>query len=391
MIARKIAVGMQIGTQPPLRTTELFVLVARLMRLDSLMAIDHFQNVFPTAVWDQEFSWIAAERPTPHEHFDYQVFLGHLAARAGHMRLGVGVTDAIRRHPVVIAQAMLTLAHMTKRAPILGIGAGERMNLDPYGFDFTHPADRLEEALQIIRLCLHSDGPINFAGQHFHLEGAHMDLTAPAGKTPEIWVGAHGPRMLRLTGQYGDGWYPTMITSPAEYASKLEVIHAAARAAGRDTGAITPALHRFAVVGATEQQTRAMLDTKAIRAVALAAPAELWHKLGREHPLGEQFRGYVDIVPEHYDRQTIEAAIAAVPPELLEEGPLLWGTPAQVTRKLREFGDAGLRHVVLAPISGLVSRRAAIYSLRALYEIKRLLSKGSKSLPESGTASTPTG
>lgn len=380
VVARKIAVGLQIGTQPPLRTTELFILVARLMRLESLMAIDHFQNVFPTAIWDRDFSWIAAERLTPHEHFDYQVFLGHLASRVGRARLGVGVTDAIRRHPVVIAQAMLTLSHMTKRAPILGIGAGERMNLDPYGFDFSHAVDRLEEALKIIRLCFCSDGPINFAGTYYRLEGARLDLKAPVGKTPAIWVGAHGPRMLRLTGMYGDGWYPTMITSPAEYESKLALIHAAAREAGRDPAVITPALHRFAVLGSTEQETRAMLDTKAIRSFGLAAPAALWHKIGREHPLGAQFRGYMDVVPERYDRQTIEAAIAAVPLELLQEGPLLWGTPQQVTRKIREFGDVGLRHVIIAPVSGLVSRRAAIYSLRALYEIKRMLGKGTSSL-----------
>jgi phthiodiolone/phenolphthiodiolone dimycocerosates ketoreductase len=289
----------------------------------------------------------------------------------------VGVTDAIRRHPVVIAQAMLTLAHMTKRAPILGIGAGERMNLDPYGFDFSHAADRLEEALKILRLCFSAHGPINFEGTYYRLDGARLDLKAPPGKTPEIWVGAHGPRMLRLTGMYGDGWYPTMITSPAEYQSKLELIHAAACEAGRDPEAITPALHRFAVIGSTEQETQAMLETKVIRAFGLAAPAELWHKTGQEHPLGPQFRGYMDLVPERYDRQTMEAAIAAVPRELVEEGPLLWGTPEQVTRKIQAFGGAGLRHVVIAPLSGLVSRRAALYSLRALYEIKRLLRRSS--------------
>ncbi len=375
VVARKIAVGLQLGTQPPLRTTDLFVLFARLMRLDSIMAIDHLQNVFPTAIWDREFTWLAAERPTPHEHFDYQVFLGHLAARAGRMRLGVGVTDAIRRHPVVIAQAMLTLAHMTKRTPILGIGAGERLNIDPYGLDFTHLAARVEEALKVIRLCFDSHGPINFEGTYYRLDGARLDLKAPVGKTPEIWVAAHGPRMLRLTGMYGDGWYPTAITSPAEYASKLALVHAAAREAGRDPEAITPALHRFTVLGSTEQEARARLETKAIRAFGLLAPAERWHKIGREHPFGAQYRSYLDFLPERYDRKTLDAAIAAVPLELLYEGTLLWGTPQQVARKIREFGDAGLRHVVFAPVSGLVSRRAALYSLRALYEIKRLLGK----------------
>ena len=53
---------------------------------------------------------------------------------------------------------MLTVAQMTKKAPILGIGAGERMHIDPYGLDFSHPVGRLKEALQIIRLCFAGSG-----------------------------------------------------------------------------------------------------------------------------------------------------------------------------------------------------------------------------------------
>jgi phthiodiolone/phenolphthiodiolone dimycocerosates ketoreductase len=343
------------------------------MRLDSVMVIDHFQNILPTAIWDEELSWIATQRLTPHEFFDYQVLLGHLASRAGRLRIGVGVTDPIRRHPVLIAQAMLTLSHMTKHPPILGIGAGERMNIDPYGLDFTEPVGRLEEALKIIRRCLSSQSPIDFEGEHYRLDGAVMDLGAPKGKTPEVWVAAHGPRMLQLTGMYGDGWYPTVIVSPEEYANKLESIRTAARGAGREPGEITPALHRFVVVGPTEQETREMLETKAIRAFGLAAPADLWRKAGAEHPFGEHFRGYVDFVPDRYDRKTLEQAIAAVPPELAEEGPLMWGTPEQVADKLKAFGEVGLRHVVLAPASGLVSKRAAIYGIRATRKIARLL------------------
>ena len=62
-----------------------------------------------------------------------------------------------------------------------------------------------------------------------------------------------------------------------------------------------------------------------------------------------------------------------MPPELLEDGPLLWGTAEQVVGKLRAFGEAGLRHVVLAPVSGLVSRSAAIYSFRAIRTIAHAL------------------
>jgi phthiodiolone/phenolphthiodiolone dimycocerosates ketoreductase len=371
----RISVGLQIGAQPPLGGVRALAMFARLIGLQSLMVIDHFQNVFPTAVWDEEFSWLATRRPTPHELFDYQVLLGYLATRVGDVRLGVGVTEPIRRHPVLIAQAMLTVAHLTKRAPILGIGAGERMNVEPYGLDFSHPVGRLTEALQIIRMCFSQRGRLDFTGRHYTLDGALMDLEPPPGRTPAIWIAGHGPRMLELTGTYGDGWYPTMVTSAQEYASKLEIIRNSARHAGRDPETITPALHRFVVVASTERGVRALLRHKSIRALGLAAPAELWRRVGAHHPFGEQFGGYVDLVPERYDRPMIESAIAAVPPELVEEGPLLWGTPEQVAGKLRAYGEAGLRHVVLAPVSGLVSKSAALYALRATRAIARALAR----------------
>ena len=371
----RIAVGIQVGTQPPLGLTRGYVRLARLMGLDSVLTIDHFANIFPTALWDRDLTWLAARRPTPHEFFDYQALLGDLASRAGRMQVGVGVTDPIRRHPVLIAQAMMTVAHLTRRPPILGIGAGELLNLEPYGLDSSHPAERLEEALQVIRLCLTSTGPLDFTGRHFRLDGARMDLKAPAGRVPQIWVAAHGPRTLALTGAYGDGWYPTMVSTPQEYAANLATVRKAARDAGRDPEAITPALHRFTVIGRTQAEAREMLDTKVIRSLALAMPAARWSELGAEHPFGDDFDGMRDFLPERFDRPTLDRAIAAVPRELLTEGPLLWGTPAQAARTLAAYGEAGLRHVVMAPISGLVSPRAALIALRATRTIARALAR----------------
>lgn len=375
MAARRIAVGFDIPPQPPLGFVRGLALFARLVRLDSIMVADHFQNLFPTALWDEEFSWVANQNLSPHELFEYQVLLGYLASRAGRLRIGVGVTEPIRRHPVLIAQTMLTLAHITKRPPILGIGAGERENIEPYGLSFTKPVSRLEEALQIIRLCFSPQSSIDFRGKHYELDRAPMHLRPPEDKYPDVWIAADGPRMLRLTGKYGDGWYPTAQLSSDEYAAKLEIVQAAAREAGRDPEEITPALHQFVVVAPTEQEARAMLGTKAVRYGALLAPADLWRKAGSKHPLGEEFRGYFDVVPEWYDRKTLDEALAAVPAEVIGYA-LLWGTPEQVASKLREFGEVGLRHVVLNLASMLISRRAALYGLRAIRRIARLL--GSK-------------
>jgi phthiodiolone/phenolphthiodiolone dimycocerosates ketoreductase len=180
--------------------------------------------------------------------------------------------------------------------------------------------------------------------------------------------------MLRLTGQYGDGWYPVLVASPEDYAARLEVVRTAAREAGRDPEAITPAMHSPFVVAATEEEAREMLDTRAIRFFCLLLPAEIWGLFGLPHPFGEGFRGFVDILPETYDRQTVEAAIDAVPREMVEA--LIWGTPDRVAATLRAFGDAGLRHVVPLLASAVVSPEAAAYSMAAMAEIAPALRSG---------------
>ena len=383
-----ITVGLYISPNPPLGVIRAFTAFARLIRLDSVVVEDHFQDFYPATIWDEELSWATAQSPTPHDIFDYQTLLGYLASRAGRLRIGVVVTEPIRRHPVLIAQAMLTLSHMTKRSPILGIGAGERLNTEPYGLDFSHPVGRLEEALKIIRLCFSSLEPIDFEGKYYRLDSAMMGLGPLKDQVPEIWIGGRGPRMLQLTGEYGDGWYPGVIASPEEYLDKLKIIRTVAQEAGRDPQEITPSLEQYVVVAPTEQEARAMLNTKLVRYFYLLVPADVWRQAGSEHPLGKHFRGYVDFVPERYDRKTLEEAIAAVPNEVVTEGPLLWGTPEQVASKLREFGKVGLRHVVLSIVSTLISKRAAVYGLRATHKVARLVGsrrRGLLALPGRGS------
>lgn len=266
----------------------------------------------------------------------------------------------------------MTLAHLTKRPPILGLGSGERENTVPYGLDNTHGVDRLAEALQIIRRCFSSTGPIDFEGRHFRLDGGIMDLAPPPGRTPQIWIAAHGPRMLQLTGRYGDGWLPALLmVSPAEYAAKLGQVRAAATDAGRDPDVITPGLFAYMAVAPSERGVRAMLDSRLLRYWGLRARPDLWRKAGAGHPFGADFR-LIDVLPEQYDRATLDDALAAVPPAVIRDAVLV-GTADQVTSQLQALGAAGLRHVLLAPISALLSPRHLLYAGWAMRRIARSL------------------
>ena len=54
-----------------------------------------------------------------------------------------------------------------------------------------------------------------------------------------IWLGAYGPRMLRITGTLADGWVPSMSYMPPEKAVEaMKRVDDAAQAEGRDPASI---------------------------------------------------------------------------------------------------------------------------------------------------------
>src|ERR1700752_5327952 len=103
--------------------------------------------------------------PSPDAYFDPFVLMGVMAARYRRVRIGTGVTEPFRRHPATLAQAFVTLDHLTRGRAILGMGNGGPENTAPYGIPFTRRFGRLEEALTIIRGLWESRGePVDFDG-----------------------------------------------------------------------------------------------------------------------------------------------------------------------------------------------------------------------------------
>jgi phthiodiolone/phenolphthiodiolone dimycocerosates ketoreductase len=279
--------------------------------------------------------------------------LGYLAAkiRVARLRLGIGVTDAGRRNPAVTAQAAATLHLLTKGRAILGIGTGEREGNEPYGVDWSKPVGRLIEALATIRALWDSPGElVTRDSPFFPLHNAIFDLPPYRGKYPEIWVASHGPRMLRATGQYADGWFPVTQFQPEQYAAALEIVRSAASDAGRDPMAIVPASYVFVVTGRSRDEVDEAFGSDLIRAFALNIPASDWARHGVRHPLGDDFTGLQDIIPQTLDEETVLAAIKAVPDSLLREAYLA-GTPDEVVDQAARLRDSGLRYAVLSNMS----------------------------------------
>jgi phthiodiolone/phenolphthiodiolone dimycocerosates ketoreductase len=117
-----------------------------------------------------------------------------------------------------------------------------------------------------------------------------------------------------------------------------------------------------------------MLNLHTIKFFALLAPAESWRKVGLTHPFGEGFRGNIDFLPETHTKAELDAAIEDVPIEAAQIG-LFVGTPDDIVEQLRPFVAAGMRYVVPQALTAALSRKHAMYSLRALRTIRLGLNK----------------
>jgi phthiodiolone/phenolphthiodiolone dimycocerosates ketoreductase len=320
-------------------------------RYHSIWLPDHMVSFWPDSIWTPEFTDLATASPSPHRYLDAMAVAGAVAVLTERTPIATSVVDTVRRHPASLAQTALTLDHLSRGRFVLGVGSGEVENTVPYGFEFSKPVSRFEEALRVIRLLWESEGAVDFEGEFFHLEHARLDTEPYEGRFPSIWIGANGPRMLEIAGRHADGWWPADIWSPDDYAAKLAVLRGAADRAGRDPDAIVPALILTCFIG-TDHELAEIMQAPLVKAFVLQIPAAVMREHGHTHPLGDGWRGFHDIDPGVLTRERVIDMLAAVEVEtLLDVVP--HGTPQQIARILHDYCEAGLRVPKLLDYGGM--------------------------------------
>jgi len=167
--------------------------------------------------------------------------LAALAQATRRLRLGCLVTGVTYRHPVMLAKIATTVDIISNGRLELGIGAAwHEFEHRAYGIPFYNMGerqDRLEEALQLIKLLWTGDAPVTFRGKHYQLEDAPF-LPPPIQKPhPPIMVGGSGPkRTLRTAARYADAvnlWGPLEMVQQS-----LNTLHAHCRDIGRNPAEI---------------------------------------------------------------------------------------------------------------------------------------------------------
>jgi len=200
---------LEVGQRRPLEVLELAGMCER-AGLDMVSVVDH---------------------PCWSERLDTLTLLTAIASRTCRVRLLVNVAGLPLRPSAMVARVAATVDLVSGGRLELGIGAGDAMSWDVVvaeggrGWGAGESVEALDEAVGVIR------GWWARAGGRCGLGCGGQSLGA--GRDIGIWLGAHGPGMLRLTGRVADGWVPSSWVLPTE---RLPAANAVIDAAAVDVG-----------------------------------------------------------------------------------------------------------------------------------------------------------
>src|SRR4051794_8699506 len=218
------------------------------------------------------------DHPYQARFLDTFTLIAALLPQTSRISFFTDVANLPLRGPAMIAKALASMDVLSGGRVELGLGAGafleQAASLGGPRRSRGGSVDALDEAIEVIRLLWSGERKVSFAGRHYTLEEAHP---GPQPAHPiEIWLGAFGPRMQRLTGRKADGWVPSLgVLGPEQLKEGNERIDAAAEQAGRDPEQIRRVLNLQGAIG-KGRAAPARLPVGYLAGEPLIGPPELW-------------------------------------------------------------------------------------------------------------------
>ena len=172
-----------------------------------LELIDWMDNLGFDEVWIGEHhsaGWEIISSP--------EIFIAAAAQRTRYIKLGTGVVSLPYHHPLMVANRMVQLDHMSRGRVLFGVGPGALPG-DAYMMGIPHETqrERMDESLGIIMRLFTETEPITYKSDWFELNEAmlqlrpyqqpHMPVAVASIQTPAgvALAGKHGASVLTIT------------------------------------------------------------------------------------------------------------------------------------------------------------------------------------------------
>ncbi|MFX1377455.1 MAG: LLM class flavin-dependent oxidoreductase [Promethearchaeota archaeon] len=279
--------------------------------------------------------------PMNSEVVSSNVILPIAASQTENIKIGSCVTDPHRRHPAQIALDALTIQRLSNDRFILGIGAGEAMNLNEFGIIWDKPASRLIEAVEVIKelwkTAQSRKGRVDFTGKYYNLKNARLQY--PTKNMPKLWIAANGPRLIEFTGLIADGWLP--MSNAQSFKKNLKILGKGGR-----LNEIEKACEVYVVISKDKPDiAREMgksfglistVNSHILEDYNIKLPEKFQHRLINQ-TLSEMAKS---------QKEVMEFAKENIPEEIIDS-MVIFGSPEDCIQQIEEFVKAGVEHLLI--------------------------------------------
>jgi len=135
-----------------------------------------------------------------------ELFIATVAERTKHIRLGTGVSSLPYHHPLMLADRINQLDHITRGRVMLGVGPGS-LPSDAFlmGIPVAKQRDRMDEALDVIVQLLRGE-QVTHVSDWFELHEARLQMTPWSRPSVEICTASQvSPTGATAAGRHGLG------------------------------------------------------------------------------------------------------------------------------------------------------------------------------------------
>jgi alkanesulfonate monooxygenase SsuD/methylene tetrahydromethanopterin reductase-like flavin-dependent oxidoreductase (luciferase family) len=206
-------------------------------------------------------AWVG-DSLTARPRLDPLVVLSAVAGATTSLTLGTAALTAALRPPLLGANMITSLDHVSGGRVELALGAGfpapeSEAEFAAAGVGFRDRVQRLDETVRLWRSIWSGRG--SYSGRYWQIEG--IDQLPPPVRPggPRLWLaGSDTPWVLSRAAELYDGWLP-FLPNPEAYGAAWQRMSEKAAAAGRGTDAITPGLYATININPNGDHARAEL------------------------------------------------------------------------------------------------------------------------------------
>jgi alkanesulfonate monooxygenase SsuD/methylene tetrahydromethanopterin reductase-like flavin-dependent oxidoreductase (luciferase family) len=141
--------------------------------------------------------------------FDGPTTLAAMALKTSTIRIGTLVTSLFFRSPVLAARAAVAAEHLSLGRVEIALGVGDpSAGPAAAGVEPEPPGERVARFREFVELLdrLLRNEVTTYRGRYFWCREAETIPGPLQRPRPPITVAAHGPKMLRIAAEFGDGW-----------------------------------------------------------------------------------------------------------------------------------------------------------------------------------------